>query len=175
MSMMAGRNARSSFAALVAGVAVTLCGEGARAQPPAEAASEPKAAVTPARAASGAPGAAQGCSNRPELCRALHAANKALIAAVKANKEGKYVCTSLNHQPGCSTTSPQPYLKYPNPYGNPGDVDEGRRLLDWYLKNQTCEELCKPKKDVQACMQACGQGKDPTGSAAKPGQPTKLH
>ncbi len=134
----------------------------------------------PAPAASGVPGTVDGCASRPELCKALHAANEALIAAAKANHGSNYVCTSAIRQPGCGATSPQPYFTDASPDGNPADVNEGRRLLDWYLKNLTCEALCKPTKHAQVCKQACGQGKDPGefpgsgGLPAKPGNPTRL-
>jgi len=114
--------------------------------------------------ASGASGAAPGrdvCAQRPKICRALHAATKALIEAGRENRRVDTVCTSAPHGTRCGTTPPQPYLTAHSPYGNPADVEEGQRLLAWYLQDINCESLCRPKRDPQACMQACQAGKDP--------------
>ena len=112
-------------------------------------------------AASGVPEAADPCASRPEVCKALRTANKALIDAARANLKGKYICTALEHDPACGTAPPHPYLTARSPYGNPADVEEGPRLLGWYLQNLNCEALCRPKQDPQGCVQACGQGQDP--------------
>ena len=170
MTTVATRNARFPSAAWLVVFAALTFGKGAVAQP---APPDP-----PASAASGPTEAELSCKRRPQLCAALHRANKELIAAVKANQKGQYVCTTLNHQPGCSTTPPKAYVtpKGSSPYGNPGDIEEGRRLLDWYLKNLSCEALCKPKQEPQQCERACGQGESPgkfpdTGATTKPGKP----
>lgn len=174
------RHARSLGVALALAFAAPMYGWCASAAPVPPVPAKQSTAEPPSPSASGTAGSPTACTNRQDLCAALRAANKALIAAAKANRKGAYVCTSLDHQPGCGTGPPQAYLTPSSPYGNPSDVERGRRLLDWYLTNLTCEALCQPKQDAQACVQACGEGKDPksfpsgTGSSAKPGSAPKV-
>lgn len=123
-------------------------------------------ASAPASGASGAGPGKDACAGRPQICRALHAATKALIEAGRANRELNTVCTSAPHGTRCGTTPPQPYLTARSPYGNPADVEEGQRLLAWYLQDINCESLCRPKRDPQACVQACKEGRDPRGLPA---------
>ncbi|MGM9479967.1 hypothetical protein ACS5PN_02095 [Roseateles sp. NT4] len=147
-----------------------------------QAAAQPTPPVPPLPPASGAsaPDASELiCERRPQVCEALHRANQALLDAAEANHKGQYICTSLNHPPACSTTPPKAYVtpRGNSPYGNPGDVAEGRRLLDWYFKNLTCEALCKSKQDPRACKITCSRGGDISGlpeagdSTGKPSKP----
>lgn len=147
--MTTGTNRRLRAALIAMGLLATVTWSVA--EPGAAAASAP---------ASGASGSAGGvrdiCAIRPHVCRALRRANKALIDAARATDRVNTICTSAIHMPACGTTPPQPYLSKESPYGNPAEVLEGRKLLDWYLKDIiTCEALCRPGQDPQGCLPAC--------------------
>ena len=171
MRTVQGRDPGHRLAAAAVCFAMIAGAAGARAQPAAVA----EAASAPAAAASGTD--VDPCLANPKMCASLRAATLALIEAAKSNNHFQKVCTVTIHRAGCSTTSPQPYLTIESPTGNPTQIAEGQWLLNWYLANLNCETICKPKSDVQGCVQACAAGKDVStlpnaGSAGKAGKST---
>ena len=162
MATVQGRHSGHRLAAAAVCISMIVGAVCAHAQPAAAAAaaSEPATAETPASAASSAAAETDPCVGSFKMCASLRVATLALIEAAKYNNHFQKICTVTIHNTTCSATSPQPYVTVESPAGNPAQIAEGKWLLDWYLANLNCETICKPKKDVQACVKACVAGKD---------------
>lgn len=125
----------------------------------------------PPSSPSSSPGgnAAEACILRPRVCMALRIANLAIIEAARANGEpNPGVCTLLPRSTACGGSSPQAYMNH-GPTGRPDEIELGRWLLNWYLENLSCAQLCAGKPDPAACESKCWGGEDPRGPFPIPG------